>query len=234
MITHTSLRSLSIGLQGIYQNIKYIEMCRNNISSLSVLENVIFGRLRSIDLSHNRIKCLRGHRMQFPKLEFISLRNNLIRSVSDLSEMKFPKLGRLDLSNNLLRSISDLSEIGWGETLPQGKVVTVFLCGNPWHCNDSFLWLREGLYGPVCNRYQGQTFRRYPYRTAISDVDDMQCDTPRHLKGTHVVPEKVINAAMLPVDICNNILREFTVLCWWFDKSCELFEAEWRIYASAI
>ena len=59
------LQSLSIGLHGITASIEVMRLFKNNITSLSEMENLVFHRLRSLDLQNNRIMYLKEHLLKF-------------------------------------------------------------------------------------------------------------------------------------------------------------------------
>ena len=101
------------------KNMKTVAFGYNNLTQCEWLfdHNIIWSKLHSISLVHNKIKYLdftRSHRM-WPKLTHFMISNNLLTTLSDLSAVKF---------------VTGQSNI------------YLMANGNPFHCGCNMTWLQ--------------------------------------------------------------------------------------------
>ena len=163
---NNNLKAVSWKFYNISRTIKHAELSRNDISSLTPLEGILFSNLTILSLHKNCITVIRG------------------------GLLRFPMLRRLDISKNSLVNIGDPSIYNWGKGLPPGEIVRLYLWWNPWHCNGSMDWLIEGIY----KKDTGGSYifyRRCPSRIVISRVHQMFCSSPSEIAGTRLISKEM-------------------------------------------
>ena len=117
--------------------------------------------LRSVDIPEN---------VTFPQLNCLSFRSNFISflDISFISSM--PSLRALYLSRNNITQLQNPENF-----VISGQKVNFYLRNNPWHCGKSLTWMLKWD--------RTKTFSD-PFAKFVIDLKNVECHTPRNLKGT--------------------------------------------------
>ena len=167
-----------------------IHMINNRLEAASWDFHNLSITIKHIDLSHNGISSLKPlEEISFPNLTTLSLHDNRITFIwGEL--LLFPLLKRLQISQNLITNMGNPVTFNWGEALPPGELVMVYLRWNPWHCNGTMDWLTDGIYD---QNTDGQIifYRPCPSRIVINILHAMVCNSPPEVAGRRVVPVEI-------------------------------------------
>ena len=121
LIVLEDLNEVPKTIRHVSSTIRELDLANNCITALKNMENMIFRNLATIYLMRNRIFHLNHMSLQLPALSFISL------------------------SENQLTHLGDMSTCQWGMANKRSGFVTITLEHNRWHCNGSMPWLQSSL-----------------------------------------------------------------------------------------
>ena len=162
------LETIPQGLHRIAKTINSLWLMRNAIRSIAEIEGIAFPKLDILDLKHNKITHLNPERLIMPQLRL------------------------LELDNNLIVSLADVSQYSWGNSLPDGVYLDIYLHGNPWNCNGSLIWLHDNLFILELSWHHEEIYAKPPLKPCIRSVNRLICHNPDGRRGTTVVPRKRI------------------------------------------
>ena len=167
---YNALENIPHGLYLIAQTVRYLGFMNNVIRSIAPMEGIAFTKLHLLYLRHNDITHL--------------IPGDLIT----------PQLRLLDLGHNHLVSLGDVTQYSWGNSLPDGVFLSIYLNGNPWNCDRSLTWLQSNLYILVRNVLGKKelVYAKPPLKPCIRKVSHPICHSPDITLGTAVVPRRQI------------------------------------------
>ena len=120
-INKIDLNSKNIGNEGLkclcqieFKKLKSLNLCKNDISDIKILQKAKFDKLEYLDLSANKISDINIlEKINFNELKELNLSKNNITNIKVLEKAKFDKLEYLDLSTNKISSINILEKINF-------------------------------------------------------------------------------------------------------------------------
>ena len=116
----------------------------------------VAGSLRILDLRKNMISTLKiMNDITFPSLREIWLQFNNIFHLSP-KHLRLPTLQSFSIKNNKITELPDLSACIWGMKSEDVTYATFYSANNPFHCNGSMMWLGKS----VCRSGREIYFRR--------------------------------------------------------------------------
>ena len=109
-IKELCLRNHHLGNEGFeclikikFKELKKLDLSRNKISDLTLLENSNFDKLETLNLNYNHISDINVlERINLKELKELNLVNNKISDINVLEKVTFEKLEILNLSNNFV------------------------------------------------------------------------------------------------------------------------------------
>ena len=141
-MTNSNLHQVP-NLNDTHSSLKYLHLSNNSITDIRHLHDVMFPELIYLDLSLHKIMAVEAHLIILPVISYVSL------------------------LNNRLVVLSDLTLSGWGKNLSEKKTVGIDIGkGNPWHCSAEMLWVTDITCTASCTNKQ-------PHRIEIPDLDKM-------------------------------------------------------------
>ena len=170
----SGLNEIPRSIRHVSSTIHYLDLVDNCITTLENMENIVFRNLTTIYLMQNHI-CHVNH---------ISL--------------QLPVLSSISLSENQLTHLGDMSTCQWGMAKRRSGFVTIRLEHNPWHCNGSMLWLQSSLCYDAAR--MSASYIRQP-QGLIIDISRLMCNSPVEFRGKALIPlnESEVNK----LDICS-------------------------------
>ena len=168
VIPFSALEIVSLGLQHVAKTVEYLHFKHNVIRSIASMEGITFSTLLMLDLRHNNITHLNPE--------------NLIT----------PQLRLLDLEHNHLVSLRDVTQYSWGNSLPNGVFLSIYLKENPRNCDGLLTWLQNILHILVQGGKRELIYAKSPLKPMIRKVGHLICHSPDRRFGTVVVPRKQI------------------------------------------
>ena len=163
-----ALKTVPRGLHRIAKTVNSLWFKHNIIRSIAEMEGVTFPKLYVLDLGYNNITHLNPERLIMPQLRL------------------------LELNHNLIVSLADVSQYSWGDTLPDGVYLNIYLHGNPWNCDGSLIWLHDNLFILESTWHDEEIFAKPPLKPCIRSTSLLICHSPDRRLGTTVVPRKQI------------------------------------------
>ena len=120
-INKIDLNSKNIGNEGLkclcqieFKKLKSLNLCKNDISDIKILQKAKFDKLEYLDLSTNKISDINIlEKINFNELKELNLSKNNITNIKVLEKAKFDKLEYLDLSTNKISNINILEKINF-------------------------------------------------------------------------------------------------------------------------
>ena len=161
-------------IRHVSSTIRELDLANNCITTLENMENIVFRNLATIYLMRNRIYHLNHMSLQLPALSSISL------------------------SENQLTHLGDMSTCQWGIAKRKSGFVTIRLEHNPWHCNGSMRWFQSSL----CKGPQQLPvyYIRQP-QGLIIEISRLICQSPSGFQGKALIDLNHIELNKL--DICS-------------------------------
>ena len=158
----------------VSSTIYLLDLAGNCITTLKNMENIVFRNLARIYLMQNRIYHLNHMSLQLPALSSISL------------------------SENSLTHLGDMSTCQWGLANKRSGFVYIRLAHNRWHCNGSMRWLQSSL----CKDSQQLPvyYIRQP-QGLIIEISRLICQSPSGFQGKALIDLNHIDLNKL--DICS-------------------------------
>ena len=187
-IIWTNLANLRLGLRNVADSVQNLKLRGNKLTSLSDIHDINFVKLKCLDLLNNFISNVNPRKLLFPALKY------------------------LNLDYNRIKYIEDPSPFGWGSALPNGSFAIVRIALNPWNCSKPFTWLTQGVL------FQDATavflsYRRDPHKVIIYKILGMTCYIPHAMHGLPVIPDDVINNALMGRDPAQRVTGKATRPC---------------------
>ena len=195
-LVFNGLKSTPLGLTHIANSVRILVFRSNAIKSIASLEHIKFVTLRILHLSQNKITHLRPDYLIAPRL--------LI----------------LNLEDNNLVSLEEITQYSWGSSLPKYDYLAIHLRKNPWHCNESFVWMASNLY-----KFENQIIYAKPGRKPyIENVQQLFCKSPDARRGTRVVPGDIIDGLNANIRYLGDLAgKYFLYITWKFNlRSIEI------------
>ena len=158
IVPKNGLMEIPVSLRVVVNSLIFLQLAKNNITTLEPFYGVRFVQLADIYLDGNKISTLVPNALLLPRLRALSL------------------------NDNHLHQITDLSEAPWGVDI--FDEVYVYLLGNPWHCNASMEWLLQALHR---YEFGHVTFRRTRSRVTLDSLQLWYCATPLEYQGRKVI-----------------------------------------------
>ena len=164
----SALETVPLGLHRIAKTINSLWFKHNIIRSITEMEGITFPKLGVLDLGYNDITHLNPERLIMPQLRL------------------------LDLSHNLIVYLADVSQYSWGNSLPDGEYLNIYLHENPWNCNGSLSWLHDNLFFLESDWHVEEIYAKPPLKPCIRNTRSLICHSPDGRQSTTVVPRKRI------------------------------------------
>ena len=162
------METIPRGLHRIAKTVNSLWFKHNIIRSIAEMEGITFPKLNLLDLGYNTITHLNPERLITPQLRL------------------------LEFDHNIIVSLADVSRCSWGNSLPDGVYLDIYLQGNPWNCNGSLIWLHDNLFILESTWREEEIFAKPPLKPCIRSTSLLICHSPDRRLGTTVVPRKRI------------------------------------------
>ncbi|VDP03940.1 unnamed protein product [Soboliphyme baturini] len=121
-----------------------LEMSEAAVNTIDVGAFQKTPHIQAVILDKNRLSRIRGDMFRgLAKLNTLNLAGNKLNDVDDGAFASLPGLRNLDISNNNLKVI--YPDTFSGTFLPTPEARVLYLCENPWACNQSLAWFRQWL-----------------------------------------------------------------------------------------
>ena len=156
----SNLNEVPKSIKHVSSTIYLLDLAGNCITTLKNMENIVFRNLTRI--------CLMGNRIYH--LNHISL--------------QLPALSSLSLSENQLTHLGDMSTCQWGLSDKRSGFINIRLAHNRWHCNGSMLWLQSSLCRDVVR--MSVSYIRQP-QGLIIDTSRLMCNSPVEFRGKTLI-----------------------------------------------
>ena len=170
----SDLNKVPKSIKYVSSTIRELDLANNCITTLENMENIVFRNLATIYLMLNCIYHLNHMSLQLPALSSISL------------------------SENQLTHLGDMSTCQWGMAKRRSGFVTITLEHNRWHCNGSMLWLQSSLC--IASQQLPVYYIRQP-QGLIIEISRLICQNPLGFQGKALIDLNHIELNKL--DICS-------------------------------
>ena len=168
-----------------WESLTSLSLSKNLLTSVPDV-GFIQHQLIDLGMSFNRITSLANMcHMNYTQLNILELNGNMISHV-DFSCFNMPRLKYLYLSRNLLKSVTDTGMDALGEYLEPGESTIIQLSINPIHCGPNLSWIQEALHADdyIPDQY---FYQRRPGTPVLQDMQLMRCHSPEQWKGHFVI-----------------------------------------------